>query len=113
MLKKLFFTILVVTALCSGARGYEGQDLFGEYAIMVGEPNIDGVISEGEWDSANWLELDQAYWGTANDLTEARWAALWSPETNLIYVVIRGIDTVHVFGDGYAGSEDWNKYGIA
>ena len=56
LILSLFVLVLSTTAL-----GYEGQDLFGEYYITVGEPNIDGVISLNEWDQAKWLPLDLCY----------------------------------------------------
>jgi hypothetical protein len=114
MSRKSLVSIIAFVLLCTvTAAAYEGQDLVGEYCIPVGIPVIDGNISPGEWDHANWLQLDKLYYGDPNDLSDANWAALWSPETNLIYVVIRGIDTEHVFGDGYWGKDDWNKYDIA
>jgi len=102
---------LSVLVLSTTALGYEGQDLFGEYYIPVGDPCIDGVISPGEWDHANWLDLDEVYNGDPRDLSDARWAAMWSPETNRIYVAVTGTDTVNIFGD-YYGDEGWNKYDL-
>lgn len=113
MFRKALHLTFMVLAFSGVAFGYEGQDLVDEYYIPIGIPVIDGNISPGEWDHANWLELDKLYYGDPPDLSDARWAALWSPETNLIYVVITGIDTDHVFGDGYWGADDWNKYDIA
>jgi hypothetical protein len=113
MFRKTLHLILIVLAFCSGAFGYEGQDLVGEYYIPIGIPVIDGNISPGEWDHANWLQLDKLYYGDPPDLSNASWAALWSPETNLIYVVVTGTDTVHVFGDGYWSDTAWNDYDVA
>jgi len=110
MSRKLLFLSCLVLVLSAPVFAYEGQDLFGEYFIPAGIPTIDGVISPGEWDNANWLDLDQLYYGDPPDLSNARWAALWSPQTNLIYVVVTGTDTYHFFGDGYWSESDWNKY---
>jgi hypothetical protein len=106
----------MVLVFSGGAFGYEGQDLFGEYYIALGDPCIDGVISPGEWNHANWLELDQLYYpldgAWPSDLSNASWAAMWSPETNRIYVVVTGTDTMHSFTADYGDRGDWNKYDI-
>ena len=114
MSRKSFIPIVAFVLLCTvTAAAYEKQDLVGEYYIPIGIPVIDGVISPGEWDHANWLQLDKLYYGDPPDLSDASWAALWSPETNLIYVVVTGTDTVHVFGDGYWSDTAWNDYDMA
>ena len=115
MSRKSFISIITFVLLCTvTVSAYEGQDLVGEYYIPIGIPVIDGVISPGEWDHANWLQLDKLYYGDPPDLSNASWAALWSPETNLIYVVITGTDTEHVFSpDGYWSDTAWNDYDVA
>jgi hypothetical protein len=115
MSRKSFISIIAFVLLCAvTASAYEGQDLVGEYYIPIGIPVIDGVNSPGEWDHANWLQLDKLYYGDPPDLSDASWAALWSPETNLIYVVITGTDTEHVFSpDGYWSDTAWNDYDVA
>ncbi|MCJ7693569.1 MAG: CBM9 family sugar-binding protein, partial [Sedimentisphaerales bacterium] len=117
MNKNFLILALSVLVLSTTALGYEGQDVFGEYYITVGEPTIDGEISEGEWDDAKWLPLDLCYSDMQgvpcpDDLFDASWAALWSPATNRIYVVVTGRDTDNVFGDCYCGGEDYNKYDL-
>ena len=95
-------SILVVCLFFLGAvngvvLGYTGQN---DYVIVIGQPVIDGVISAGEWDSAQWIEMNVVYSpGPLDDLSEAKWAAMWSPTTNLIYVVVTGRDTSHNFHD--------------
>ena len=93
-------SILVVCLFFLGAAngvvlGYTGQN---NYVIVMGQPVIDGVISPGEWDSAEWIEMNVVYGGgPPYDLSEAKWAAMWSPSTNLVYVVVTGRDTSHNF----------------
>ena len=117
MNRNFLISAVFVLVLCTTSFGYEGQDWFGEYCIPVGIPVIDGVISDGEWDHANWLPLDLHYSdnqgvGFPADLSEASWAALWSPTTNRLYVVVKGTDTDHVFGDCYCDGTDYNKYDL-
>ena len=76
-----------------------------DYSIVQGQPVIDGVISPGEWDNAQWINIGGNVYGggtwpncNPNDLTNVMWANLWSPETNLIYVAVQGTDTSHNFG---------------
>ena len=75
-------------------------------------PTIDGVISPGEWDKAEWIEMDNVYghatnWPNCypNDLHDCHWANLWNPETNLIYCVVYGTDESHNFRDTF---KSWN-----
>ncbi len=109
--KSFISTILLVLLCTATVSAYTMQDAVGEYYIPIGVPVIDGVISPGEWDKALWLDLDKVYNGDPLDLSNAKWAAMWSPETNLIYVVVTGTDTVHIFGDFY-GDLSWNKYDL-
>jgi len=68
--------------------------------IFQGYATVDGVLSTGEWDKANWIPLDEDYHssppGVLIDLTNASWAAYWCPTANVIYVAITGIDTIQV-----------------
>ncbi|MHC4310753.1 MAG: DOMON domain-containing protein, partial [Planctomycetota bacterium] len=105
--KSLISTILLVLLCTATASAYTMQDAVGEYYIPIGVPVIDGVISPNEWDNAVWHDLNEVYYGTPEDLSNASWAALWSPDTNLIYVAVTGTDTDHIFGD-YYGDLRWN-----
>ena len=109
MSKKVLLVSFLVLILSASAFAYEGQDLVGEYRISVGIPTVDGIISPGEWDNANWLPLDQLYYMDPLDLSNAKWAAMWSPQTNLIYVVVTGTDTYQIFEDGYWDETYWTK----
>jgi hypothetical protein len=109
--KSLISTILLVLLCTATVSAYTMQDAVGEYYIPIGIPVIDGVISPNEWDKALWLDLDEVYYGDPLDLSNAKWAAMWSPDTNLIYVAVTGTDTVHIFGDSY-GELAWNKYDL-
>jgi len=107
MCKKLFPPIYVILVLGLGsatAFGYTGQ---GQFSIPPGQPTIDGIISVGEWDAATWIDMDTIYTGTPVDLSQARWAAMWSPATNLVYVVITGTDTDHIFSSDFVL---WNEH---
>ena len=80
--------------------------------VRSAPPVIDGVISPGEWDKAEWIEMDNGYgqvenWPDfyPNDLHDCHWANLWNPETNLIYCVVYGTDDSHNFRDAM---KDWN-----
>jgi len=109
---KSFISIISLVLLCTATvSAYPMQDAVGEYYIPIGVPVIDGVISPGEWDKALWLDLNEVYYGDPLDLSNAKWAAMWSPDTNLIYVVVTGTDTVQIFGDSY-GELAWNKYDL-
>ncbi|UCC21440.1 MAG: hypothetical protein JSW23_06380, partial [Planctomycetota bacterium] len=117
MNRNVLILSLSVLVLSTTASAYEGQDLFGEYYIMVGEPNIDGMIGPNEWDHAKWLPLNLHYSDNQgvpepDDLFDAYWAALWNPATNRLYVVVTAIDTDHVFGDCYCDGSDYNKYDL-
>ena len=72
------------------------------FQIVQGKATVDGVLSAGEWDRANWIPLDKIYFGTQIDLTNAAWAAMWDPSENVIYVAVTGTDTDHVM-HAYAG----------
>ena len=75
------------------------------FVIAKGIAAIDGVISPGEWDAANalWHDMDQVYAGNPADLSDATYAAMWSDTTNLVYVVVTGVDIDHVFNSAHPG----------
>jgi unsaturated chondroitin disaccharide hydrolase len=112
MCKGSFFFICIALLLApinDMAFGYESNPPSWEdqndYSIAIGEPVIDGVISPGEWDDAEWINIGGNVYGGGtwpdcypNDLTDVMWANLWSPGTNLIYVVVQGTDSSHNFG---------------
>jgi len=111
MRKESFFFICIALLLApinDMAFGYEANPPSWEdqndYSIAIGEPVIDGVISSGEWDAAEWINIGGNVYGGGtwpncypNDLTDVMWANLWSPETNLIYVAVQCTDTSHNF----------------
>ncbi|HUV41751.1 MAG TPA: sugar-binding protein, partial [Sedimentisphaerales bacterium] len=72
-------------------------------------PTIDGVISPGEWDAAEWIVIDEpkpyTLVPTPNDISDIHWANMWSPVTNLIYCVVYGTDTDHNLKTNMV---DWN-----
>ncbi len=93
--------VLLLIVICPTAFAYIGQ---GQFSIFQGQPDIDGLISTGEWGSATWIDMDTVAFNPA-DLSQARWAAMWSPATNLIYVAITGTDTDHIFSSDFV---NWN-----
>ncbi len=75
------------------------------FQIVPGRATVDGALSPGEWDQANWIPLDKVYSGLpVDDLTNASYAALWDPSENVIYVAVTGTDTSHVL----AAWSSWN-----
>ena len=73
-------------------------------AIPMGEVVVDGNISE--WShGVEWIALDKVYYGNAADVSEARYALRWNPETDKIYVAVVVDDADHVFSDEYI---KWN-----
>lgn len=70
------------------------------FQIVQGKATVDGILSAGEWDQANWIPMDKIYAEvgivTHMDLTNAAWAAMWDPSENVIYVAVTGTDTDHV-----------------
>ncbi len=98
----VFCALLLLIVICPTAFAYIGQ---GQFNILQGQPDIDGLISTGEWGSATWIDMDTVYAGTPADLSQARWAAMWSPSTNLIYVAVTGTDTDHNFNTNMVS---WN-----
>ena len=108
MYNKSLLSISVALVLClanSAAIGYPDQN---DYIIVIGQPVIDGVISAGEWDSADWIDMNADYsTPPPDDLSQASWAAMWSPGTNLIYVAVTGTDTSHNFSSSFVA---WNEH---
>ena len=107
MAKRIVFYVCGILILCSVAPaiGYPGQTY---YPAVIGESVIDGVISGAEWDSAVWIDMDFAFGAPeVNDLSDAKWAAMWSPNTNLLYVAVTGRDTNHNFSTDFI---NWNRH---
>ncbi|HUV41041.1 MAG TPA: sugar-binding protein, partial [Sedimentisphaerales bacterium] len=107
MFSRVFVTVCVILLFiftCPAAFAYTGQ---GQFSIPIGQPAIDGVINPGEWGTATWIDMDTVYSGTPTDVSQARWAAMWSPATNLVYVVITGTDTDHIFSSDFTV---WNAH---
>lgn len=80
---------VVVVLACIAARAES-------FVIRRGVATVDGVVSTGEWDNANWSEMDVIYSGMPWDLFDASWAAMWDPQDNAIYIAVTGTDTDHV-----------------
>ncbi len=72
--------------------------------IGQGTATVDGDLSD--WGGAQWIEMKEVYWGDARDISDARWAAKWSPDTNLIYLAVKVVDGEHVFSPSHMG---WNQ----
>jgi len=99
----LVFCALLFIVICPTAFAYIGQDQFN---IVQGQPDIDGLITTGEWDAADWIQMNADYSPPPpDDLSQAKWAAMWSPSTNLIYVAVTGTDTDHNFNTNMVS---WN-----
>ena len=98
--------------------------------IHRGTALVDGDLSD--WSSQQeWIDLDQIYSGDPNDVTEARVAFRWDPDTNKVYAAVVVTDVDHVFSDEYdvydasdrieiytqgsaaGGTGFYNNYGIA
>jgi hypothetical protein len=73
--------------------------------LYSGKATVDGVIGAKEWSKANWVRMDQPYYGTVLDVTNAMWAAMWDASENAIYLAITATDTNHAL-TAYA---EWNK----
>jgi hypothetical protein len=82
------------------------------FEIVPGKATVDGVLSPGEWDKANWITMDKVLFGNPTDLSDASWAAMWDSSENVIYVAVTGTDTnhvMHIFGD-WDGQDDVEIY---
>ena len=73
----------------------------GDYRIPIGRAVVNGVIDSAEWSAAEWLDMNEVYSGSPNDLSDAKWAAMWDPNDNLIYVAVTGEDSNHIFTADY------------
>ena len=82
------------------------------YNLARGNVTVDGVIQSGEWDHANWMDLDQVYHGDPVDLSNASWAALWNEAENVLYIAVVGTDTSHVMHahNGWDGQDGIELY---
>ncbi|MHC4095446.1 MAG: right-handed parallel beta-helix repeat-containing protein [Planctomycetota bacterium] len=68
--------------------------------IPRGSVVVDGDLSD--WpESVEWIKLDKVYYGSPNDLTEARFALQWDANTNKVYAAVIVNDTNHFFLDEY------------
>jgi len=102
MSKKLFFlTVLLVGVVNSVSFGYPDQNDYSIPRSLL--PTLDGVISPGEWEKAEWIDMNEPLYGTwfTPDLSNCRWTALWSPENNILYVAVQATDTDHLFKDAF------------
>lgn len=78
------------------------------WKITPGNATIDGIVSAGEWDNANWHNLNQTTYGDTSDLSNCRYAAMWNPAQNVLYVIIKATDTTHYLFDSYAVENRWD-----
>jgi hypothetical protein len=78
----------------------------GQMQIAAGIATVDGDLSD--WAGANWIAMNAVFYADppelAFDLTGAKWAAKWTPDT--IYVAVTGVDTDHVFT---ATNQGWDQ----
>jgi hypothetical protein len=70
------------------------------YTIPRGSVVVDGDISEWS-ENVEWIALDKVYYGSPNDVGEARFALKWDEDTNKIYVAVIVEDFNHIFRDDY------------
>ncbi len=72
--------------------------------IPMGEVVVDGNLSE--WSQGvEWIALDKVYYGNPDDVSEAKYALRWDPDTDKIYAAVVVTDSDHVFSDEYI---KWN-----
>jgi hypothetical protein len=65
-----------------------------------GSAIVDGDINE--WSAHPvWIDLDQIFYGDPADITDARVAFCWDPDTNKVYAAVVVTDADHVFTDDY------------
>jgi predicted outer membrane repeat protein len=68
--------------------------------ILMGTAKVDANLSE--WtDNVQWIALDKIYYGSPNDITEAKYALRWNPETKKIYAAVIVEDGDHIFSNEY------------
>ena len=101
-MKKLLTIVLV---LLFSSIGFAADT----WEIPVGRPYMDGDISE--WSASGvsgvqWHNIDQNYDGTSPDVSDAKYAAVWNPDNNRIYVAVSLTDTDHTFHDD---ATNWNE----
>ncbi|MBN2212058.1 MAG: hypothetical protein JW709_11740 [Sedimentisphaerales bacterium] len=89
--------VMLMLLLCSAAMGYENWAA--QALPIAGQPIIDGVISTGEWDNAVWIPISTVYadGGQTLDITSAKYAVMWSSDTNLMYVAVKVSDPCQIF----------------
>jgi hypothetical protein len=96
MAKLIKFLVLsgVAVSLSCGLCGVNGSSAQA-FEVTYGTATVDGVAGAGEWDGANWNNLSQIIYGDPNDLSGAKFAAMWSEHE--VYVIVTGMDTDHNF----------------
>jgi len=79
------------------------QNLLGDRVIPEGTATVDADLSE--WADADWIDLDQSFFGTLlNDVSGARFAARWDGTTDRIYLAVVVPDTDNRFEDDPSSS---------
>jgi len=68
--------------------------------IPMGSVVVDGDLSEWS-DGVQWLPLDKIYCGYPVDVSQAKCALRWNPDTDKIYVAVVVQDSNHIFTDEY------------
>ena len=75
-----------------------GCELLDEvHTIPHGTITVDGNLSE--WDDVIWLDLDQDYYGEANDVPEAKFALQWNATTGKVYAAVKVRDLCQVLAN--------------
>lgn len=106
---RLLFAFLLSHSLFAGLNTYAlpASARMQDDTVKVPEVNpvplIDGYAMDACWSLVNWQSIDQVWieWGTtlpATDFT-GRYKAVWSSETNLLYILLEVTDDVYI--DGY------------
>lgn len=75
--------LLLILLWSSSAPGYE---------IPAGTATVDGDLSD--WADADWIAMEQIYYGDPTDMSGAKWAAKWTP--NMVYLAATVVDSDHV-----------------
>ena len=99
----LVMTILAVGPACYGYffDGFDPNTYNAPPTMGQGSISVDGDLSD--WAGAEWVVMDQAYFGTAPDLSDCKYAVRW--ETNTLYVAVTCVDTDQNFLETSAA---WN-----